>query len=134
LTTKIHLLCNHLGVPLDFVLTAGQVHDATQAILLLGDRKADYVIADKGYDSTALVEHIESTGAKAVIPSRCNRRIQRDYDKTIYKQRNCIERCFAKLKQFRRFATRYEKNKVSFHSMVALACSFLLLKLIVDTP
>jgi len=122
-----------LGEPLDFVLTAGQVHDATQAIPLLGDRKAECVIADKGYDSTALVKHIESTGARAVIPSRCNRRHPRDYDRILYKERNRIERCFSRLKQFRRFATRYEKNKVCFHALVALACSAILLRLIVDT-
>jgi transposase len=128
------LLCNQLGEPVDFVLTAGQVHDATQARTLLAERKATYVIADKGYDSDPLVTEIESRGAQAVIPPRCYRKHRRRYDKHLYRQRNRIERCFAKLKQFRRFATRYEKNKECFHAVVALACTMILLNLIVDTP
>ena len=70
---------------------------------------------------------MEATGATAVIPPRANRKAPRSYNKTLYTQRNQIERCFSKLKHFRRFATRFEKNKVNFHSLVALACSVLLL-------
>jgi transposase len=95
----------------DFVVTAGQVNDCTQAIPLLGERKTGHVLADKGYDSDAIVEHVATMGAVAVIPPKSNRKVQREYDKDLYKQRNRIERCFAKLKHFRRFATRYEKNK-----------------------
>jgi transposase len=127
LTTKIHLLCNELGQPLDFLLTAGQVTDCTQAIPLLGDRTAASVLADKGYDAEAIVRHIQARGTEAVIPPRANRKVKREYDKTLYKQRNRIERCFSRLKHFRRFATRFEKNKINFHSLVALACSVLLL-------
>ena len=127
MTTKIHLLCNQLGQPLDFLVTAGQVADCTQALPLLGQRKAEAVLADKGYDADAIVQHIEASGAEPVIPPRANRKTKREYDKTLYKQRNRIERCFSKLKHFRRFATRFEKNKINFHSLVALACSVLLL-------
>jgi transposase len=133
LTTKIHLLTNERGEPLDFRITGGQVNDCTQAIDLLGKRQAEAVLADKGYDSDAIVEHIEAMGAQAVIPPKRNRKLQRNYDKTLYKQRNRIERCFSKLKHFRRFATRYEKSKACFHALVALACSWLLLQLYVDT-
>jgi transposase len=111
----------------DFVVTAGQVADCTQAISLLGERKANAVLADKGYDVDALVQHIEASGAQSVIPPKANRKVQRPYNKTLYKQRNRIERCFSKLKHFRRFATRFEKNKVNFEAVVALACSVLLL-------
>ena len=127
MTTKIHLLCNQLGEPVNFLLTAGQVADCTQAIPLLGDRQADAVLADKGYDADAIVQHIQARGAEAVIPPRANRKTKREYDKTLYKQRNRIERCFSKLKHFRRFATRFEKNKINFQAIVALACSVLLL-------
>jgi transposase len=128
LTTKIHLLCNELGDPVDFLLTAGQAADCTQAIPLLGERSANAVLADKGYDADAIVQHIQASGAEAVIPPKANRKILRPYDKTLYKQRNRIERCFAKLKQFRRIATRFEKNKQNFYALVALACSMLLLR------
>jgi transposase len=127
LTTKIHLLSNALGQPLDFVVTAGQVADCTQALPLLGERKAEAVLADKGYDADAIGQHIEASGAEPVIPPKANRKTQRPYNKGLYKQRNQIERCFSKLKQFRRFATRFEKNQVNFQAVVALACSVLLL-------
>ncbi len=120
-------------MPLGFIITAGQVADCTQAIALLGDCKAEAIIADKGYDSDALVQHIEAIGAKAVIPPRSNRKIQRQYDENLYRKRNQIERCFSKLKQFRRFATRYEKSKTCFRALVALACAWIVLRLYVDT-
>jgi transposase len=127
LTTKIHLLCNQLGQPLDFLVTAGQTADCTQAIPLLGEHKAEAVLGDKGYDTDAIVQHIERSGAEPVIPPKANRKVSRPYNKTLYRQRNQIERCFSKLKHFRRFATRFEKNKVNFQAIVALACSVLLL-------
>lgn len=127
MTTKIHLLSNALGQPLDCVVTAGQVADCTQALPLLGERKAEAVLADKGYDADAIVQRIEASGAEPVIPPKANRKTQRPYNKALYKQRNQIERCFSKLKQFRRVATRFEKNRINFQAVVALACSVLLL-------
>ena len=121
-------------MPVDFLLTGGQISDYTPAVELLADRKAEAVIADKGYDSDKIVTHVqEAMKAKAVIPPRSPRKQQREYDKTLYRLRNRIERCFSKLKQFRRFATRYEKSKASFHALVALACTWIILNLYVDT-
>ena len=114
-------------------MTAGQVNDCTQAIALLGERKTEYVLADKGYDTDAIVAHVEAMDAVAVIPPKSNRKQQREYDKTLYKQRNRIERCFSRLKHFRRFATRYEKLKTNFQALVTIACSWLHLQLYVDT-
>ena len=118
---------------MDFCVTAGQVNDCTQAIVLLGERKVSHVLADKGYDTEAILEHVATMGAAAVIPPKRNRKQQREYDKALYKQRNRIERCFSRLKHFRRFATRYEKNKINFQALVALACSSIILRLYVDT-
>ncbi len=70
----------------------------------MGERKAGHVLADKDYDTDAIIEHIANMSAVAVIPSKANRNVQRDDDKDLYKQRNRIERCFSKLKHFRRFA------------------------------
>ena len=133
LTTKIHLLANELGLPVDFLIAGGQVNDCTQAIPLLDQHKAEAVLADKGYDADAIVERVEAMGAKVVIPPKRNRKVQREYDKDLYKQRNRIERCFSKLKCFRRFATRYERSKAPFSALVALACAWLHLRLYVDT-
>ena len=127
LTTKIHRLCNALGQPLDFVVTAGQVADCTQALALLGERKAEAVRADKGDATEALVQHLEAAGAQAVIPPKANRQTQRPYNKALYKQRNQIERCFSQRKQFPRVATRFENNRINFQAVIALACSLLLL-------
>jgi Transposase DDE domain len=55
LTTKIHLLADELGLPLGFVLTGGQTHDSTQAIALLGERRPEAVLADKGYDTDSIL-------------------------------------------------------------------------------
>lgn len=101
---------------------------------MLEDRQAEAVIADRGYDADVLVAQAHSLGARAVIPPKCNRKQQRAYDRELYKQRNRIERCFNKLKHFRRFATRYCKTIQAFRSFTALACAWLHLKLYVDTP
>ena len=127
------MLANELGLPVDFRITAGQVADCTQAIELLGTHSTEAVIADKGYDSDAVVAHVDTMGAQTVIPPKCNRKQQREYDISLYRLRNRIERAFSKLKHFRRFATRYEKSKACFHALVALACSWLILQLYVDT-
>jgi transposase len=122
-------------MPVEFLLTGGQISDYTPALELLGQHQAEAVLADKGYDSDKIVTHVEKTmQAKAVIPPRANRKQPRDYDKTLYKLRNRIERCFSKLKHFRRLATRYEKLRRCFQALVALACSWIVLKLYVDTP
>jgi transposase len=126
-------LADECGLPVDFVVTAGQVNDCTQAIALLGERKTEAVLADKGYDSDAIVAQVRAMGAVAVIPPKSNRKVQREFDKELYKQRNRIERCFSRLKHFRRFATRYEKLKRNFHALVALACTWIILQLYVDT-
>jgi IS5 family transposase len=69
------LLADEHGLPLDFIVTAGQVHDCTQAVALLGGRKAEYVLADKGYDSEAILKHIATMDAVAIIPPKANRKL-----------------------------------------------------------
>ena len=81
------------------------------------------LVADKGYDSQVLREWLEARGTEAVIPPRKNRKIQYDYDKTIYKQRNIIERMFCRLKDWRRIATRFDRNLKNFMGAIALAAA-----------
>jgi len=83
------------------------------------------VIADKGYDSDSVIEKIEAVGAKVVIPPKSNRKNPRRYSKRMYKERNVIERFFARLKQWRGVATRYEKTIESYMAMVFIACAML---------
>ena len=110
------------------MLTGGQVHDATQAVGLLAQIKPQAVLADKAYDTNELLDVIASQGAKAVIPPKANRKEQRAFDHHQYRHRNLVERFFAKIKQFRRVATRYDKLAERFASFVAVAASMLWLK------
>lgn len=121
MSTKIHLLCNRKGLPLRFILTGGEVHDATQARTLLRKMKAKRVLGDRGYVGNDIREAIIETGAKPVIPSKKNARVVYPYSRKIYKERNVIERMINRLKQFRRFATRFEKNAINFLAIVQLA-------------
>lgn len=89
---------------------------------------ADFVIADKGYDSDTFVETIQGNGGTPVIPSRSNRKISRDYDKDFYKERNLGERLFQKLKQYRRVATRYERLALNYMTMLSLVSILIWLK------
>jgi len=114
LTTKIHLLADTLGRPLRFILTAGQANDLTQAPALLHGQTARRVIADRGYDSNAVRQLIAEIGAKAVIPSKCSRLVRIRHDVKAYRLRNRIERCFNRLKHFRRIATRYDRRDLHF--------------------
>ena len=91
-------------------------------------------MADRGYDSNAIVAAIQSLGAEAVIPSKICRKVQRPHDRTLDKLRNRIERCFHRLKHFRRLATRYCKRRAAFQATVTLACAWLHLERYVDTP
>jgi len=106
-------------------LTGGQAHDLTQAQTLIEGIATDAVVADKAYDADALLTAITQIKAKAVIPPKSNRRIQREFDRHQYKHRNLIERFFCRIKQFRRIATRYDKLARRFSSFIALAASFI---------
>ena len=110
-----------LGNPVRLILTGGQAHDMSQAEALIRDIPTEHVIADKGYDSDAFVRTIEAGGAKAVIPSRSNRLVPRELDVHMHKERNQVERLFARLKQCRRVATRSEKTARNYLACCPLA-------------
>jgi transposase len=125
LTTKIHLLADALGRPLRLLLTPGQAADIKSAPLLLEGVRASGVIADKGYDSNALRLSICSAGMKAVIPSNRTRKVIIPHDPVAYRTRNCIERCFNKLKHYRRIATRFDRRDCHFMAFLHFACALL---------
>jgi len=111
-----------LGNPTGLHLTAGQASDLEGADALLDSLEADTLIADKGYDADQRVlEKLEKAGKTAVIPPKANRKEQRNYDKDLYKARHLIENFFAKLKQFRAIATRYDKTARNFLSAIYFA-------------
>jgi putative transposase len=98
----------------------GQRSDIAFAHDLIDGIDANAALADKGYDADHLVNRIAESGAEIVIPPKRNRKVQRDYDRDLYKERNRIERFFNKLKQFRRVATRYDKLMANFMGFVKL--------------
>ena len=108
-------------------MSAGQAHDVTKASDLIRGSQADKVIADKAYDSDALMAQIETQGAVPVIPSRADRNEPRDYDRQDYKKRNVVERFINVLKQSRRVATRYEKTARNFLGFVLFASTLVVL-------
>ena len=122
------MLADALGRPLRFVITAGQAGDITQAPALLEGQAGEALLADKAYDSSALRELIADLGAEAVIPSIRSRKIIIPHDAVTYKLRNRIERCFNRLKHFRRFATRYDRRTVHFQGFVHLAAATIWLR------
>lgn len=125
LTTKIHMICNTLGRPLRFMLTAGQRQDNLTAKALLEGFQAQAVLADRAYDNNDLRQTIAGMNAEAVIPSTRSREVPIPPDATIYKLRNRIERCFNMLKHFRRFATRYDRRAEYFLAFVHIATTAL---------
>jgi transposase len=130
--TKIHAAVSGLMLPVALLLTAGQEADVSHAATLLQKIPAgsdvQVVIADKGYDSKAVVAAVEAKGAEAVIPTISTRKEQREIDRDRYKDRNLAERLWSKLKQFRRVATRYEKTARNFLAFVQVAAIMVLLK------
>ena len=122
MTSKWHIAVDTLGRPVRFILTGGNVSDPKLAIPLLTGLPARYVLADKAYDSHAILDHIEENGAKPIIPQRKCMPRKRDFDPAIYKMRNRIERTIGKLKQLRRSATRYDRIPGNYLASIAFWC------------
>ena len=123
LGTKIHASNNQDGLPLKFELTPGQAHGApVSKTLLTGPQPGQWVLADKAYDADWIRNMIWEQGAIDVIPSKSNRKIPKEFDKVMYRQRNKIERFFCRLKaSFGRITTRYEQTSANFLAMIKLA-------------
>jgi transposase len=107
-------VCDALGNPLEFIITAGQKHDASQAISIISDLKAEALLADKGYDSDEIRIAANNRGMIAHIPPRRNRLEKRLYDVDLYKERHKVECLFGFLKHYRRLFSRFDKSKQNF--------------------
>jgi transposase len=122
LSTKIHATCDALGNPTGFFLSGGQAHDLEGADALLDNFQGQALLADKAYDADERVrQRLVAKGCEAVIPSKANRKSPYDYDKHLYKARHEIENFFARLKQYRAIATRYDKTARNFLGAIYLA-------------
>jgi len=133
LTTKLHAVVDAAGMPLKLGLTAGQSHDNSLVPELLADlKRGALVLADKGYDAGWIRKLVRDKGGWANIPVRKASQGKREpivFSPHLYKDRNAVERFFAKLKQFRAVATRYDKAAANFLATAQLACVRLWLRL-----
>jgi transposase len=134
LTTKIHLAADRRCRPITSILTPGQHADCPQFIPLMGQiqirrrgkgrprTRPGRAMGDKAYSSAANRAYLRRRGIQAVIPVKEDQKEHRRargqrggrppvFDSAHYRERNTVERCFSKLKQFRAVATRYDKRK-----------------------
>ena len=83
---------------------------------------AGHLLADRGYDTNAILQQAAKQGMQSVIPPKKNRKIQRGYDRYLYKLRHLVENAFLHLKRWRGIATRYAKRTASFLAAVQIRC------------
>ena len=119
--SRTHAVVDTLGSPLCIHLTAGNVNGIGPACSLMEDLPADKLLVDRAHDANKLLASAERRNHEAVIPPMSGRLIQREYDAHAYKERHLVECFFAKLKSFRRVATRYDQLAVTFKAAVILA-------------
>jgi transposase len=113
-----------LGNPLAFLLSPGQAHDLDGADEFLPKMQADTLLADKAYDADErVIEPLLAAGKNPVIPPKSNRKVERCFDKEMYKARHLMENFFCKLKQYRAIATRYDKTARNFLAGLHLAAA-----------
>lgn len=121
MTTKIHALVDAEGRAVRLSLSRGQAHDCPVGEALLKTiQPSGVLLGDKAYDSRSLRSQVESRGGRTNIPSKRNARDKPPFSKSLYRQRNLVERFFNKLKQFRGLATRYDKRPENFLAAVKL--------------
>ena len=105
-----------------FFITSGTTADCTIAAQLIEGFQAEYLLADRGCDTDAIILKAVETGMTPVIPPKKNRKLLRDYDEYLYKLRHLVENAFLSLKRWRGIATRYAKNVSSFVAAVQIRC------------
>jgi transposase len=139
--SKFHLVVDGYGTPLAVTVTAGEVHESTQAESVieqamatkLGQRRKERkrrckprkLAGDKGYSCQRLRDWLAEQEIEAVIPHKDNEKARHDpgvwFDTLAYRQRHVVEQCVGWLKESRRIGTRFEKLAVNFHGMLQLA-------------
>jgi transposase len=127
-STKVHLIVDSVGRPIDFELSEGQRHESIAAIPLVYRVRPRCLIADRAFDTDPFRELLFERNCMPVIPPHPNRNRPWPFDKELYKERNVVERAFSVLKQARRFATRYEKTLRNYASVVAIGCALFWLR------
>ena len=109
-------------MPVGFFNTAGAAADYAVAAQLIEGFAAQYLLADRGYDTNEIIAIAQNCGMETVIPPKKNRKDQRAYDRYLYKLRHLVENAFLHLKRWRGIATRYAKNTSSFVAAIQIRC------------
>jgi len=122
LNTKIHLAVDAHGMPVRIFITEGTAADCAHAGRLIEGIHAEVLLADRGYDTDTIVERAQTAGIQVVIPPKRNRKLQREYDRDLYKLRHLVENAFLHLKRWRGIATRYAKLSASFLAALQIRC------------
>lgn len=117
-----------LGLPVRFELGPGQQNDMAPACDLIDGIATGQVLADRAYDADRLHDLILDQGGEPIIPPRRHRKYQHSYDAIAYQERWGVEAFFAKIKQWRRIATRYDKTAATFLGFIKLASIMLWIK------
>ena len=109
-------------MPVRILITEGTRADCKEAVHLIEGISAEVLLADRGYDTNAILAYVASAGMETVIPPKKNRKEQRQYDEYLYKLRHLVENCFLVLKRWRGIATRYAKTSDAFLAAVQVPC------------
>jgi transposase len=151
LTSKVHLAVDGRGLPMSVIVTPGQAGDNPQLMPLLEAihvpragrgrprKRPDVVLADKAYAHPSTRRALREKGIRFTCPEKSDYRARRLAKGSrggrplglrcrAYKQRNVVERCFNRLKQFRDLATRYAKRAAYWRSELILAAAILWLR------
>jgi len=123
MTTKILALTDALGNLVRFDLLPGHRFDTVGVAPLIAGVQFGAMLADKAFDSNAIIADLDDRGAKVVISQHSRRASPRHIDAEIYKWRHLIENFFCKLKEFKRIAMRACKTDQSFKAMIYLAAA-----------
>jgi transposase len=116
-------------MPIRIIVTDGTTADCTQASALIAGIEAQKLLADKAYDTDAIIEATRLSRTEPVIPPKCNRKTPRAFDRDTYKHRHLVENAILKLKLWRGIATRYAKRADSFVAAVQIRCLALWLQI-----
>lgn len=123
INSKLHAVTDGQGRPVLLELTEGQASDYKGARALIDNLpRAEEILADRGYDADWFREALRDKDIEPCIPPKKNRKVQHEYDKDLYKKRHVIENSFAKLKDWRRVATRYDRRADIFKAAITIAC------------
>jgi transposase len=125
MTTKILALTDALGNLVRFELLPGQRFDTVGVPPLIEGVEFGALLADKAFDSNAIIADLDKRGAKVVISQHPRRTSLRSIDNEMYKWRHLIENFFCKLKEFKRIAMRADKTDQSFKAMIYLAAAII---------